>query len=39
LKGAVNLQFPHTYHNDLRMAPAIVATYRKWVERYATLRR
>ena len=39
LKGAVNLQFPHTYHNDLRLDPAIVATYRKWIERYATLRR
>jgi pimeloyl-ACP methyl ester carboxylesterase len=39
LQGAVNLQFPHTYHNDLRVDPAIVATYRKWIERYATLRR
>lgn len=38
LAGAVNLQFPHTYHNDLRMDPAIVKTYRTWIERYATLR-
>jgi hypothetical protein len=39
LQGAVNLQFPHTYHNDLRMDPAIVARYRAFVEKYATLRR
>jgi pimeloyl-ACP methyl ester carboxylesterase len=38
LAGAVNLEFPHTYHNDLRMDPAIVARYRTWVEKYATLR-
>jgi pimeloyl-ACP methyl ester carboxylesterase len=39
LAGAVNLQFPHTYHNDLRLDPAIVKVYRTWIERYATLRR
>jgi hypothetical protein len=39
LAGAVNLEFPHTYHNDLRLDPAIVARYRAFVERYATLRR
>lgn len=38
LKGADNRQFPLTYHNDLRMDPAIVAVYRAFVERYATLR-
>ena len=38
LKGALNLQFPHTYHNDLRLDPAIVAVYRAFVEKYATLR-
>ena len=27
LKGAVNLQFPQTYHNDLRVDPTIVRTY------------
>jgi pimeloyl-ACP methyl ester carboxylesterase len=27
LAGAVNLTFPQTYHNDLRVAPAIVAQY------------
>lgn len=37
LKGADNRQFPYAYHNDLRLDPAIVAVYRGWVERYATL--
>jgi len=37
LKGADNRQFPHTYHNDLRLDPTIVAVYRTWVERWATL--
>jgi hypothetical protein len=32
LAGADNRQFPHTYHNDLRMSPAIVAVYRTFVE-------
>jgi pimeloyl-ACP methyl ester carboxylesterase len=39
LRGADNRQFPYTYHNDLRLDPAIVAVYRKWIERYATLPR
>ena len=39
LEGAVNLQFPNTYHNDLRLDPKIVAVYRGFIERYATLRR
>ncbi|MCW2542494.1 MAG: lipase [Frankiales bacterium] len=39
LHGATNLQFPLTYHNDLRMDPAIVKVYRSWVQRYATLPR
>jgi pimeloyl-ACP methyl ester carboxylesterase len=39
LKGAENRQFAHTYHNDLRLDPAIVAVYRAWVERFATIRR
>jgi pimeloyl-ACP methyl ester carboxylesterase len=39
LKGADNRQYPHTYHNDLRLDPTIVATYRTWVERVATARR
>ena len=38
LSGAVNVQYPHTYHNDLRLDPAIVRVYRTWIERYATLR-
>ena len=33
LRGADNRQFPLTYHNDLRMDPAIVAVYRKFLER------
>ncbi len=36
LQGADNRQFPHTYHNDLRLDPTIVAVYRKWIERFAT---
>jgi pimeloyl-ACP methyl ester carboxylesterase len=39
LEGAVNLQFPNTYHNDLRLDPKIVAVYRAWIEKYATLPR
>ena len=39
LQGAVNVEHPHAYHNDLRVDPAIVAAYRSWIERYATLRR
>jgi hypothetical protein len=27
LEGAVNLEVAGTYHNDLRVAPAIVASY------------
>jgi pimeloyl-ACP methyl ester carboxylesterase len=38
LAGAVNWQYPHTYHNDLRIDPAIVKAYLTWIERYATLR-
>jgi pimeloyl-ACP methyl ester carboxylesterase len=37
LAGAVNWQYPHTYHNDLRLDPAIVQAYRTWIQRYATL--
>jgi hypothetical protein len=32
LKGADNRTFPYTYHNDLRLDPAIVAVYRAFVE-------
>lgn len=32
LKGADNRQFPLTYHNDLRLDPAIVAAYRAFLE-------
>ena len=39
LEGADNREFPATYHNDLRLDPAIVATYRHWIERSATLHR
>jgi hypothetical protein len=39
LQGADNRQYPHTYHNDLRVDPQIVATYRTWIERWATLKR
>ena len=34
LKGADNRQFPLTYHNDLRMDPAIVAVYREFLEHH-----
>ena len=33
LKGADNRQFPNTYHNDLRLSPAIVAEYRAFIEK------
>jgi pimeloyl-ACP methyl ester carboxylesterase len=32
LKGADNRAFPFTYHNDLRLDPAIVAVYRAFLE-------
>jgi hypothetical protein len=32
LQGAVNRAYPGTYHNDLRIAPAIVADYRSFIE-------
>lgn len=32
LKGATNKTFPYTYHNDLRLDPAIVTYYRTWLE-------
>ena len=32
LRGATNLEFPLTYHNDLRLTPAIIATYRAFLE-------
>ena len=35
LEGADNREFPGTYHNDLRLDPAIVAVYRTFVERFA----
>ena len=31
LNGAVNVEFPQTYHNDLRVDPTIVATYLKFL--------
>jgi pimeloyl-ACP methyl ester carboxylesterase len=37
LKGALNVQYPHMYHNDLRIDAEVVAMYRRWIERYATL--
>lgn len=37
LEGADNREFPYTYHNDLRMDPAIVAVYRAFLEKYGTL--
>lgn len=37
LEGADNREFPNTYHNDLRLDPKIVAVYRAFVERFATL--
>jgi len=33
LKGAINLQFPDTYHNDLRLDKPIVAVYRAFLEK------
>lgn len=38
LQGADNRQYPHSYHNDLRIAPDIVAMYRTWIEQLATVR-
>ena len=32
LEGADNREFPYTYHNDLRLDPAIVAEYRAFLE-------
>lgn len=32
LTGACNVQYPLAYHNDLRIAPAIVADYRRFLE-------
>lgn len=32
LEGACNAEYPGTYHNDLRMDPAIVARYRQFIE-------
>ena len=32
LKGALNREYPGTYHNDLRMDAAIVADYRAFIE-------
>lgn len=32
LKGADNREFPATYHNDLRLDPAIVKVYREFLE-------
>ena len=39
LAGADNRQFPGTYHNDLRLDADIVAVYRQFIERWATLAR
>jgi pimeloyl-ACP methyl ester carboxylesterase len=39
LEGADNREFPGTYHNDLRLDPDIVATYREFLEAAGTLRR
>jgi len=33
LHGATNRTFPHTYHNDLRLDPSIVAVYRSFLEK------
>ena len=33
LKGADNRQFPGTYHNDLRVDPAIIVVYRTFLEK------
>jgi pimeloyl-ACP methyl ester carboxylesterase len=35
LRGAVNLSFPTYYHNDLRVDPAIVPTYLKFLLQYS----
>ena len=32
LEGADNREFPHAYHNDLRLDPTIVAQYRAFLE-------
>lgn len=32
LKGAINLAFPGTYHNDLRLDPKIIDIYRSFLE-------
>ncbi len=32
LRGATNNSYPYTYHNDLRINPAIVADYRMFIE-------
>lgn len=32
LRGADNRQFAGTYHNDLRMSPAIIAVYRAFLQ-------
>ena len=32
LRDATNKQYPGTYHNDLRMSPAIIAEYRAFLE-------
>ncbi|TAL20185.1 MAG: hypothetical protein EPN99_09565 [Frankiales bacterium] len=39
LEGADNREFPATYHNDLRLDPAIVAVYREFLEAAGTLKR
>jgi pimeloyl-ACP methyl ester carboxylesterase len=39
LEGADNRQFPGTYHNDLRLDPAIVRVYREFLEQAGTLPR
>lgn len=39
LEGADNRQYPATYHNDLRLAPAIVADYREFLEAAGAVRR
>ncbi|MBC7373816.1 MAG: hypothetical protein H7323_07490, partial [Frankiales bacterium] len=39
LQGADNREFPGTYHNDLRLDPAIVKIYREFLESAGTLRR
>ena len=39
LEGADNREFPGSYHNDLRLDPAIVSLYREFLEAAGTLRR